>query len=278
MGKVRGGDLSVLRDGGIPLSDPSLRSQRGREARQPFGIPGHCGAPLAGERHRPPSLASILIRVRHVAGVSPESHSFPARVAAFRVGPLGDASSARGGAGGCGARRTERPTAGVGRGRAAAHPATGGSGQACLASVTLGPGLESAVAQTRLAKPVHRPMSLSDKDLQLQCNKHSSKPWGGVGEVRSGGEVGDKLRWTQCPRYGIRRTWMLLRHLFRMSWPGRLLRARQPRCRPLPLSPRERAGVRAPESGRAPGPGPLTLPSPKGRGPSTSGRANGRRC
>ena len=146
MGKVRGGDLSVLRDGGIPLSDPSLRSQRGREARQPFGIPGHCGAPLAGERHRPPSLASILIRVRHVAGVSPESHSFPARVAAFRVGPLGDASSARGGAGGCGARRTERPTAGVGRGRAAAHPATGGSGQAYLASVTLGPGVESAVA------------------------------------------------------------------------------------------------------------------------------------
>jgi hypothetical protein len=70
----------------------------------------------------PPSLVSILIRVRHVAGVSPESYSFPARVAAFRVGPLGDASSARGGAGGCGARRSERPTAGVGRGRSRHTP------------------------------------------------------------------------------------------------------------------------------------------------------------
>jgi hypothetical protein len=126
--------------------DPSLRPQRGRDARQPFGIPGHCGAPRAGARHRPPSLVSVSVCGRSVAGVSPGSHSFPARVAAFRVGPLGDASSARGGAGGCGARWGRRPTAGVGRGRSRHPPRRGLTGRAHLASVTSGSGLERLVA------------------------------------------------------------------------------------------------------------------------------------
>jgi len=131
----------------------------------------------------PPSLVSILIRVRHVAGVSPESHSFPARVAAFRVGPLGDASSPRGGAGGCGARRTQRPTAGAGRGRAADHPATGGSGQAYLAGLTLGPGLESPVAPVSggsLRSRSKLPLAALSSD---ECERNLVDLWSIVGSV-----------------------------------------------------------------------------------------------
>jgi hypothetical protein len=61
-----------LSSGGGPLSDPASRSQRGREARQLFGIPGTCGAPLAGERHRPPSLVSIWVSCWSSVGVSSE--------------------------------------------------------------------------------------------------------------------------------------------------------------------------------------------------------------
>jgi len=119
MGKVRGGDLSVRQDGGIPLSDPSLRSQRG--ARSPPAL----WNPRPLRAFPPPSLVSIEVCGRSIAGVSSERSLSPAREAAFRVGPLGDASSARGGAGGPEGRWRRRPTAGVGRGRSRHPPRSG---------------------------------------------------------------------------------------------------------------------------------------------------------
>ena len=121
-GKGEGGDISVLHGGGIPVSDPSLRSQRGRG-------PPALWNPLPLRAFPPPPLVSIPICVGSIAGVSSQRSLSPAREAAFRVGPLGDASSARGGAGGPEARRRRRPTAGVGRGRSRRPPRGGRIGE-----------------------------------------------------------------------------------------------------------------------------------------------------
>jgi hypothetical protein len=60
--------------------------------------------------------------------VSSQRSLSPAREAAFRVGPLGDASSARGGAGGAEARRHVAQRRGWGGGEAVTHPGRRGIG------------------------------------------------------------------------------------------------------------------------------------------------------
>jgi hypothetical protein len=159
-GKREGGDLSVRQDGGIPLSDPSSRPQRG--AKPPLWNP----RPLrSAARRRAAPPRPPLFRLRSVEGVgagpcaclgwgagrargpAPTQRSLsPAREAAFRVGPLGDASSARGGAGGPEASLHVAQRRGSGGGEAVTHHAGVESGQTYLASVTLGAGLESSAA------------------------------------------------------------------------------------------------------------------------------------
>ena len=110
---------------------------RGREAR-PLGAPGHCG-----RSPRPP-----LFRFRSVAEVwlgCPPKVS-PARPATRPRAPKPPSRRSWGAAGGTEAGRSRRATAGVGRGRAASHPAWLESRLTCLARATLGAGLESSPA------------------------------------------------------------------------------------------------------------------------------------
>jgi len=109
MGKVRGGDLSVRQDGGIPLSDPSLWSQRGRG-------PPALWNPRPLRAFPPPALVSILIRDRHVAGVSPESHPFASPRSSVSRGTPGCRFSIQGRSGRTRSKTEQAPNGGGGEG------------------------------------------------------------------------------------------------------------------------------------------------------------------
>jgi len=95
---------------------------RGRGTRTRTMKEGRAGPAIAGRRSpasgtAPPSLLSILIRVRHVAGVSPERHSSPARDA-----PKGAEAAASAVLGGGGRLRSKTGQATNGGGGEGAKP------------------------------------------------------------------------------------------------------------------------------------------------------------
>ena len=131
MGKVTGRDLCVLQDGGIPLSDPSLRSQRGARP-PPLESPAIAGVPPAL-----PCFDSDLWWQHSWGVLSAFTQPSPQRDPSRRLGGLGG-PRADPKQGGTGAKRR-----GWGGGEAVDHPAVVESRQTYLASMTLGAGLES---------------------------------------------------------------------------------------------------------------------------------------
>jgi hypothetical protein len=116
MGKVRGGDLSVRQDAGIPVSDPSLGGAKGGEA-PPFGFPGHCG-----RSPRPPLFRSWS-SVAAWLGCPLSVHS-----AQLATGPKPPLRRSWGAAGGPEARWRVPQRRGWGGGEAVTHPGRTGTG------------------------------------------------------------------------------------------------------------------------------------------------------